>query len=88
MLGAGAHSGGVIDAQLLDLAARQYGVVSADQARSLLGISRQSIARARRKGTLVELCPGILRIASSPVTFDMQCMALDLRFDDLHVSLN
>ena len=48
----------------------------------MFGVSRQSIGRARRNGSLVDVLPSVVRIASSPVTFDMNCMALHLRFGD------
>jgi hypothetical protein len=72
----------VINAQLLHLAARQYGVFSTDQARTMFGVSCRSIGRARQNGSLVEIVPNVVRVASSPLTFDMQCMALHLRFGD------
>lgn len=72
----------MIDSHLLELAARQYGVFSAHQACSMFGLSRQSLGRARRNGSLVEVLPSVVRVASSPVTFDMKCMAMHLRFGD------
>lgn len=50
------------------------------QAHRDLGISRQAIARARRNGTVVRMAPDVLRFSSSPETFEMRCMALQLRF--------
>lgn len=78
----GAHCSDVFDPQLLQLASRQFGVISARQADERFDISRATIARARRRGILIDVVPGVLRVASSPETFDMRCMALHLRFGD------
>jgi hypothetical protein len=64
------------------LASQQFGVVSVQQATTQFAVSRASIARARRNGLLIDVVPGVLRVASSPETFDMRCMALHLRFGD------
>jgi hypothetical protein len=71
----------VFDPQILHVAARQYGVFTMAQALSSCAVSRQTIGRARRRGVLVEVLPGVLRVASSPETFDMRCMAMQLRFE-------
>jgi hypothetical protein len=56
-------------------------VFRVDQAVEQLGISTASIARARRRGLLVEVMPKIVRIASSGDGFDQRCMAVHLRFE-------
>jgi very-short-patch-repair endonuclease len=65
---------GVFNTESLELAARQYGTITR---RQLLeqGSSTSAIARARHRGLLIELTPGVFRFASSPETFAMRCMA-------------
>jgi len=67
-----------VDVELLRLAARQHGVVSVEQADRHCGIPAHRMRRWRRSGHLVELAPGVVRIASSVETFSMRCMALQL----------
>lgn len=68
----------MFDQHVLELAARQHGVVAAAQLRSEFDISTSAVARARRRGLLIPIAPGVLRIASSPETFDARCVALHL----------
>jgi very-short-patch-repair endonuclease len=67
----------VIDARVLELAARQYGVVGRQQLADL-GVSRSAAYRARRAGLLIEVTRSVMRVASSPVTFEMRCMAAQM----------
>lgn len=73
----------MIDAAVLELAARQYGVLATWQLRELLGVSSAAISRARRSGKIVDLAPEVVRIASSPDTFAARCFALHLRVGHL-----
>jgi very-short-patch-repair endonuclease len=81
LLGA-AHCLGVITTELLLLAARQHGAFSHRQLIQELGISQPTVSRARRKGLMVEVLPGIARLASSPETFLTRCMAVQLKTED------
>jgi very-short-patch-repair endonuclease len=72
---------GVITPELLHLAGRQHGVFRVDQAVEQLGLSAAAIARARRRGLLVEVVPKVVRIASAAESFEQRCMAMHLRFD-------
>jgi len=60
-------------------AARQFGTITR---RQLLesGASASSITRARRRGLLVDLLPGVYRFASSPESFMMRAMAVQHAF--------
>jgi very-short-patch-repair endonuclease len=70
----------VLDDDILSLAARQHGAVAIRQLTEL-GRSRSAISRARRRGVLVDVAPGVVRITSSPVTFRQRCMTLQLQAD-------
>jgi hypothetical protein len=67
-----------VDVDALLTAARQHGVVHRRQLIAL-GMSDAAVWRARRRGVLVDVLPGVLRVASSPETFPMRCMAAQLR---------
>jgi len=71
----------VLTPELLQLAGRQHGVFRVDQANSLLDISPTAVARARRRGLLVEVAPKVMRLASAPETFELRCTAMHLRFE-------
>ncbi len=68
----------MLDDDVLRLAARQHGVVAIRQLTEM-GRSRSSISRSRRRGQLVDEAFGVVRIASSPVTFRQRCMTLQLQ---------
>ncbi|RLE21562.1 MAG: hypothetical protein DRJ50_08960, partial [Actinobacteria bacterium] len=68
--------------QILDLFARQYGVVSRRQLIDDFDIRPRRIARARQAGLLTEVALDVVRVSSSPETFRMRCMALQLQADE------
>lgn len=70
----------MLDDDVLTLAARQHGVIATRQLRSM-GRSPSAIARARRRGQLVDVAFGVVRIASSPTTFRQRCMIVQLQAD-------
>ncbi len=70
----------MLDDDVLTLAARQHGVVATRQL-ALMGRSPSAITRARRRGQLVDVAVGVVRIASSPPTFRQRCMTLQLQAD-------
>ncbi len=69
---------GVLDNAVLIRAQTQFGVVSQRQLADDLGFSRSKLHRARKAGVLVDVAPGVVRIASSPTTFESRCMAAQL----------
>ncbi len=71
------HCEDVFDDDLLALAARQHGVLTVRQLAGR-GRSRSAISRARSRGVLVDVAPGVVRVASSPDTFRQRCMILQL----------
>lgn len=71
--------GSVITTQTLQLAAGQHGVVSRQQLLDATGAAPSTFTRARAKGLIVDVVPGIVRFASSPETFLMRCMAVQLK---------
>lgn len=73
----------MIDAAMLELAARQQGVLATWQLRELLGVSTAAVSRARRSGKIVDMAPGVVRIRSSPDTHGARCFAMHLRVADL-----
>jgi very-short-patch-repair endonuclease len=68
----------MLDRDVMALAARQHGVLGIRQLRGDLGITTQAISRARRRGLLVDVASGVVRVASSPDTLRSRCMALQL----------
>ncbi|MET0661802.1 MAG: type IV toxin-antitoxin system AbiEi family antitoxin domain-containing protein, partial [Ilumatobacteraceae bacterium] len=72
----------MFDAEAMRAAARQHGVVTRRQLVEEHGWSTASVARARRQGMLVELAPGILRVASHQLTFATRCVAAVLSSAD------
>ena len=44
-----------------------------------LGVDRTTIWRHRRKGTLIDLLPGVVRLASAPDTYQARVMAVQLQ---------
>ena len=69
----------MLTARMLDSARRHDGLLSRTQLIDEHGVSRSWISRARRQDLLVDLMPDVYRIASSPVTFEMKCRAVQLR---------
>lgn len=69
----------VITAEVLDLFTRQHGVVGVDQLTRELGLSRSSISRGRRRGLIVDVVHGVVRLASTPLSFENRAMAVQLR---------
>ncbi|MET0146257.1 MAG: hypothetical protein ABW328_15965 [Ilumatobacteraceae bacterium] len=62
---------------VLTLLTAQRGVAAVAQLLEL-GISRRTVIRARRRGTVVSVLPGVVRMAASPDTFESRAMALQL----------
>ena len=70
--------GGVINRpEVLDLFTRQHWVASVEQLRAI-PVSMDAIARARRTGTLVNVLPGVVRLAGTAESFVSRAMALQL----------
>lgn len=69
----------MFDRNILDQFARQYGVLSRRQLIDEFNVPHWRIARTRKAGLLADVVPGVLRIVSSPETFRMRCMALQLQ---------
>jgi very-short-patch-repair endonuclease len=65
----------VIDQHVMTLAAAQHGAIAVRQLTTDLGRSSRSVSRARQRGLLVDVVPGVVRLASSPETFLMRCNA-------------
>ena len=72
----------MIDAALLKMLANQHGVISKSQLREGHGWRGSRISRARTNGIFRDVTSTVLRLASSPETFPMRCMALQLHLDD------
>ena len=53
---------------------RQYGVASIEQLLAL-GVARSTIGRARVRGTLAEVAPGVFMTAGATLTFEAKCVA-------------
>lgn len=68
----------MLDREILERARDQHGVLGVRQLRIDHGVTAQSISRARRQGIFVDVLPGVIRIASSPLSLDGQCMAVQL----------
>jgi very-short-patch-repair endonuclease len=68
----------VIDRDVMQLAALQFGAIGTHQLTAELGHSMRSISRARRRGVLLDVAPGVVRLASHPETFLMRCAAVQL----------
>ena len=62
----------------MQLAALQFGAIGTHQLTTELGHSMRSISRARRRGVLLDVAPGVVRLASHPETFLMRCAAVQL----------
>lgn len=67
----------VINSALLQLASRQYGVVSRTQVREA-DVSTRQLSRARREGLVVDVTSRTVRLRSSPDTFLSRCAAVSL----------
>ena len=68
----------MLDKDILIRAQTQFGVVGRNQLIDDLGVSPSMLHRARKSGVLVDMAPGVLRIVSSPITFEARCMAAQL----------
>lgn len=68
----------MLTSDVLELAGSQYGALGTRQLRVSLGISNHAISRARRRGLVVDVMPGVVRIASAPDTFRFRCMAVQI----------
>lgn len=62
---------------MVALLAAQFWVAGSDQL-SLLGLSRSTMDRARRRGVLKAVLPGVVQLAGTEETFHSQAMALQL----------
>jgi len=69
----------VFSLNILDRFASQHGVLSRDQLIDDFDVPSWKIARSVRSGLLTEVVQGVVRVSSSPETFRMRCMALQLR---------
>jgi very-short-patch-repair endonuclease len=67
------------DPGVLNLFSGQFGVATAGQL-IRAGISRNSIARATAKGSLVRVLPGLYRLAGQRMTFETRAMGAQLHF--------
>jgi very-short-patch-repair endonuclease len=68
----------VIDGELLELFARQYGVAGIHQL-SEHGISRSAVHRARRRGLFDDVLVGVVRVTSTPLSLRGRALAVQLR---------
>jgi hypothetical protein len=66
-----------IDASLIELAKRQFGVITASQL-GAVGINRKSIQARVDSGMLVRLFPNVVRLAQVPVSAEQQFLAAAL----------
>jgi hypothetical protein len=64
-------------ADVLAIFAAQFWVAAISQLKAA-GVSPRTITRARRRGTIVGVLPGVVRLAGSPDTFMSRAMALQL----------
>ena len=64
-------------ADVLALFSSQFWVAEISQLKAA-GVSPRTITRARRRGTIVGVIPGVVRMAGSPDTFKSRAMALQL----------
>lgn len=71
----------MIDGELLDLFARQYGVAGVHQLTER-GISRSTVHRARRRGMVDDVTTGVVRVRSTPLSLRGRAMAVQLRCGD------
>ncbi len=67
----------MFSAESFQTAGRQFGVITRRQLLDV-GTSTSSISRARQRGLLVEVLPGVFRFASSPESFMMRSAAVNL----------
>ncbi len=68
----------MIDGELLELFARQYGVVGIHQL-AARGISRSTVHRARGRGVIDDVLMGVVRVRSTPLSLRGRAMAVQLR---------
>jgi hypothetical protein len=68
----------MIDGELLELFARQYGVAGIHQLADR-GISRSAVHRARRRGIIDDVTTGVVRVRSTPLSLRGRAMAVQLR---------
>lgn len=63
---------------VFDLFLRQHGVARISQLREL-GIAKSTISRARDRGFVADILPGVLRLTSMTDSFEMMAMAVQLQ---------
>ncbi|MDX2378832.1 MAG: hypothetical protein QNM02_03640 [Acidimicrobiia bacterium] len=68
----------MIDETVLQLFAKQYGVIANRQLVDELRMSTSRVHRLKSAGLLVPVTSSVLRITSSPESFRMRCMAVQL----------
>jgi hypothetical protein len=69
---------GVLDRpDVLQLFAGQFGVASTEQL-DALGVAKRTLARARERGVIRAVLPGVTELAEFPPTFRQRCMAAQL----------
>jgi very-short-patch-repair endonuclease len=73
----------VLTSDVLELARQQHGVLSVAQLHERLGVSADAVGRARRAGRVIDVLPGVVRVASSPDTFIARCAAATLCAGDV-----
>ncbi len=64
---------------VLDLAGAQFGVVASWQLTTMFKMPASRISRARRAGLVHDVTSRVVRVASSPDSFESRCMALQLQ---------
>jgi hypothetical protein len=69
------------DPQVLELFARQYGAASRGQLLGL-GVSRRSLTRLARRGTIAPVLADVFVLAGTTLSFEGRCMAAQLYFGD------
>jgi very-short-patch-repair endonuclease len=66
-----------LEATIGQIASGQYGLITAEQLRSI-GLSPESIRRRVRAGVLVRMLPGVFRVAAAPRSWQQRAMAASL----------
>jgi len=64
--------------EVLRLFQRQHGVARVQQLQAL-GVSWNSMSRARKRRLITDVLPGVVRLAGAPSTFEMKAMAAQLQ---------
>lgn len=70
------HWGVVLTSAVMNQARQHFGVLGIRQLRDEFGISAHAISRARASGLVIDVARGVVRLASSPDTFEARCMAM------------